>query len=134
MFELPPMPDHFKLDRSDAVFVDVIHTCSGVLGAEAPLGHADFYPNSGFAPQPGCDGIQAMFACSHGRSHFLFSESINSRRGFPALRCGSWADYSGHRCQLQAAFMGEGADPAQTGSFYLTTNAVAPFGRALEIN
>lgn len=36
-----------KLDPSDAQFVDVIHTCSGLLGHNRNLGHADFYPNGG---------------------------------------------------------------------------------------
>lgn len=50
-----------KLDKSDAEFVDVIHTCSAVLGVEGTIGHVDFFPNSGYAPQPGCDGVQRIF-------------------------------------------------------------------------
>jgi len=47
-----------RLDKSDAKFVDVIHTnCGGpfgqgFLGLEFPLAHADFYPNNGKS-QPG---------------------------------------------------------------------------------
>ena len=43
-----------RLDSSDAVFVDIIHSCGGVLGFFDPLGHADFYPNAGVPVQPGC--------------------------------------------------------------------------------
>lgn len=43
-----------RLDPTDAVFVDVIHSCGGVLGFLQPLGKADFYPNAGTAIQPGC--------------------------------------------------------------------------------
>lgn len=43
-----------RLDPSDAMFVDVIHSCGGVLGYFQPLGHADYYPNGGTAVQPGC--------------------------------------------------------------------------------
>lgn len=43
-----------RLDRSDAKFVDVLHTSGGWLGFLKPLGHADFFPNEGIAPQPGC--------------------------------------------------------------------------------
>lgn len=43
-----------RLDPTDADFVDVIHSCGGVLGFLQPLGHADFYPNAGVAVQPGC--------------------------------------------------------------------------------
>lgn len=55
-FEIPETSE--KLDITDAEFVDVIHTCSGLLGVFNGVGHADFYPNDGMAPQPGCQGIQ----------------------------------------------------------------------------
>lgn len=41
------------LDKSDAHFVDVIHTGAGILGQWSPSGHADFYVNGGTS-QPGC--------------------------------------------------------------------------------
>lgn len=28
-----------SLDKSDAVFVDIIHSCAGLLGYSKPLGH-----------------------------------------------------------------------------------------------
>lgn len=40
-----------RLDTTDADFVDVIHTDIAFINA---TGHADFYPNGGLAPQPGC--------------------------------------------------------------------------------
>lgn len=43
-----------RLDITDALFVDVIHTAVGAAGYGAPIGHVDFYPNSGKPPQPGC--------------------------------------------------------------------------------
>lgn len=46
-----------RLDPTDALFVDVIHTCGGVLGYFSTLGHADFYPNGGTPSQPGCFGL-----------------------------------------------------------------------------
>lgn len=42
------------LAPQDAGYVDVIHTCGGWLGFQAPLGQADYYPNDGVANQPGC--------------------------------------------------------------------------------
>lgn len=42
------------LDAMDAEFVDVIHTTAGIIGWVSPVGHADFYPNRGVTPQPGC--------------------------------------------------------------------------------
>lgn len=46
--------DKTRLDSTDAIFVDVIHSCGGILGFLQPLGKADFYPNAGTAVQPGC--------------------------------------------------------------------------------
>lgn len=43
-----------RLCETDAEYVDVIHTDSGILGFPRSLGHADFYPNGGKAMQPGC--------------------------------------------------------------------------------
>lgn len=41
------------LDKSDALFVDVVHSNIGFKGKISPLGHLDFYANNGIA-QPGC--------------------------------------------------------------------------------
>lgn len=43
-----------RLDSTDALFVDIIHSCGGLLGFLQPLGIVDFYPNAGTAVQPGC--------------------------------------------------------------------------------
>lgn len=38
MFEDTSGPDS-SLDKTDAEFVDIIHTCGGMLGYAKPLGH-----------------------------------------------------------------------------------------------
>ncbi|GLV32690.1 uncharacterized protein CBL_00603 [Carabus blaptoides fortunei] len=43
-----------RLSSDDADYVDVIHTDGGKLGYFFECGHADFYPEAGLAPQPGC--------------------------------------------------------------------------------
>nr|CAD7394098.1 unnamed protein product [Timema cristinae] len=42
-----------KLDSTDALFVDVVHTNAGAKGKVEQSGHVDFYVNGG-ATQPGC--------------------------------------------------------------------------------
>lgn len=56
--------DGKKLDKSDADFVDVIHTSVGIFGKLEPSGHSDFYVN-GVAIQPGCYLFQvsSKFVC-----------------------------------------------------------------------
>ena len=44
--------EEVRIDKSDAAFVDIIHTNGGnedrgFLGINAAVGHADFFPNGG---------------------------------------------------------------------------------------
>ncbi|XP_035678689.1 phospholipase A1-like isoform X2 [Branchiostoma floridae] len=81
-------PPADRLDRSDATFVDVIHTETFILGIKEPVGHVDFYPNEGWL-QPGCF-LSELSACSHSRAQDFFTESISSECQFLAYRCHSW--------------------------------------------
>lgn len=74
------------LTPDDAEFVDVIHTSGGNLGFMDPLGHGDFYPNGGVAPQPGC-GFDLTASCSHSRSWEYFRETIENEVAFPTKEC-----------------------------------------------
>ena len=52
------MPPNGRLDKTDALFVDNLHTDGNYklaikCGIGTPIGHVDFYPNGG-ARQPGC--------------------------------------------------------------------------------
>ena len=69
-----------RLDKSDADYVDVIHSNGeslivGGFGTWEPIGHADFYPNGGRA-QRGCHhlivgGLYDFIYCKDDSSHFL---------------------------------------------------------------
>ncbi|XP_037291638.2 pancreatic lipase-related protein 2 [Rhipicephalus microplus] len=71
------------VSRTDAVFVDAIHTSSGwtvlqkSLGMGKPYGHVDFYPNGG-RDQPGCGGLLEI-DCDHGRAPLYYIESLKYR-------------------------------------------------------
>lgn len=59
-----------RLADTDALFVDVIHTCGGYLALHNPLGHADFFPNDGTMVQPGCEpDISGRFKLLRNGSH-----------------------------------------------------------------
>lgn len=77
----------WRLDPSDAQFVDVMHTnggtiTKGALGLAVPSGHVDYYCNGG-SLQPGCyfssvtksimDPVERV-ACNHRRSYRYFTE------------------------------------------------------------
>lgn len=53
------MKNEWKLDPSDAGFVDVVHTSAGSFGKIEALGHVDFYMNGG-ALQPACQNASCM--------------------------------------------------------------------------
>ncbi|XP_076294021.1 pancreatic triacylglycerol lipase isoform X2 [Lasioglossum baleicum] len=118
----------FRLDATDAHFVDVIHTSGSAFGFLAPLGHADFYPNNGKFPQPGCSFLPTTTYCSHSRAHQFMTESIGSTSGFKARICESWEKYKDGRCDYNAVgLMGEDASTSLRGKFYLITNDAPPF-------
>ncbi|KAJ8984335.1 hypothetical protein NQ317_012555, partial [Molorchus minor] len=87
-----------RLTATDADYVDVIHTDSGIFGFPISIGHADFYPNGGRALQPGCQPsylvrqrlVNYVVACSHVRAWRLYAESVRDERTFPATKCNIW--------------------------------------------
>jgi len=108
------MPKTVRLDRSDAQFVDVIHTDSKSilefgLGMSQAIGHIYFYPNSG-KEQPGCsetrfssfitdgliEGTRQFVACNHQRAADYFVESINEadKNKFISYACKNWLSFS----------------------------------------
>lgn len=42
------------IDKSNADFVDIIHTDAGAYGGPSNTGTVDFWPNNGVKFQPGC--------------------------------------------------------------------------------
>ncbi|XP_018007240.1 pancreatic triacylglycerol lipase isoform X2 [Hyalella azteca] len=107
------MPPVVRLDPTDALFVDNIHTDADSIfllgyGTGQPMGHLDFYPNSGH-DQPGCDPISIAIdaitpddvgdirdigACSHCRSIFLYEATLTTDN----------CDFLGHTCYSYDSF------------------------------
>ncbi|XP_042871708.1 inactive pancreatic lipase-related protein 1-like [Penaeus japonicus] len=139
-------PEENRLDPSDAIFVDVIHTNAGsvlesCVGLELPTGHLDFYPNGG-DHQPGCvilgeDWTDLLAGgCSHGRSHDYWVESIlalSSAQAFGARPCDSWEEYEQGRCPDcgdACVDMGFHLKPGSVeGLYFLKTNKHSPFAQ-----
>lgn len=142
-------PPEVRLDKSDANFVDVIHTDAQSImdlgfGAVTEMGHADYYPNGG-NNQPGCKSpgkhifklITGKFkqfkkgiACDHARARDLFIESVRSSCRFLSYPCSSFEDLESGRCPCNGYCSIMGYDAAfgrQTGTFYLKTSDKPPF-------
>ncbi|XP_078656697.1 pancreatic lipase-related protein 2-like [Branchiostoma floridae x Branchiostoma belcheri] len=143
-----------RLDPTDALFVDVIHTdggeiLSGAWGLDLPSGHVDFYPNGGKG-QPGCGNtwigsITSVFDpsvtlddvvdCSHNRAYEFYIESINNPCKFVAYPCRSYDDFAAGGCRdcsnNACSVMGYDVDNnmAARGSLYLSTGDTGPYCR-----
>ncbi|XP_033746644.1 pancreatic triacylglycerol lipase-like [Pecten maximus] len=143
-----------RLDKSDATFVDIIHTDGSKFkllsgyGLLTPMGHVDFYPNMG-QHQPGCDekpvisaidkilhgsigGATNSVTCSHHRAIEYYIESINSVCKFYGHACPSASEFDNGACldcpESGCPVMGYDADQSvERGSFYLSTSASKPF-------
>ncbi|KAJ8983361.1 hypothetical protein NQ317_009274 [Molorchus minor] len=86
-----------RLDRTDAKFVQIIHTNGGYLGVRNPAGHSDYFPNGGCA-QPGC-GYDFFKRCSHARAWKFYVESVTSDGNlFVSRRCCSYGRYASGFC------------------------------------
>lgn len=141
------LPSLVRLDKGDAIFVDIIHTNGGSLldggaGMYQMCGHVDFFVNGGMK-QPGCKnglggildsimGKDSGVACSHGRSHVYFTESINTDCSFLGIPCESYAKFQRGECTgcpgNGCSSMGYDADQFfGTGAMFLSTRKSAPF-------
>ncbi|KAJ8710487.1 hypothetical protein PYW08_009002 [Mythimna loreyi] len=122
----------FRLNINDADFVDVIHTDAGVYGMDEPVGHADYYPNTG-SNQPNCLPTLLLASCSHSRAWLFFAESVSNPLAFPAVRCADWDAFRNGTCNYDdISLMGYAAKPGTSGIFFLQTAGEAPFGLGLE--
>jgi len=140
-----------RIDKSDAEFVQILHTNSGMLwegclSIKKSLGHADFYPAGGMH-QPGCVeaciipdlmcyniSIEDLFkgGCSHDRANQYFQESIRTANGgerFLAWKCPKWEDFqSGACCGAEEAFMGQWVDERiPQGKYFFNVNKEGPY-------
>ncbi|XP_054772596.2 pancreatic triacylglycerol lipase-like [Lytechinus pictus] len=130
-----------RLDKSDARFVDVIHTdgeliAMGGLGLMDELGHQDFYPNGG-TDMPNC---YFSILCDHMKAIDYYTESISNKtscRFRPTTCAPKWDDYKNDRrtrdcsdSDMDCPDMGYTASPDDVeGVFYLKTNKYSPFCR-----
>ncbi|XP_013779480.1 pancreatic lipase-related protein 2-like [Limulus polyphemus] len=110
-------PENIRLDRSDAEFVDVIHTDSSKillygLSTTEVVGHVDFFPNKG-NEQPGClsgplktlfsdgveQGVRRLLGCDHLRAIDYYLEALRNKKCTPVgIACERWDDFIRGKC------------------------------------
>lgn len=118
-----------RLDKTDANYVDVIHSNRLVQGVIEPLGHADFYLNGGGPTQPGC----IMPTCCHLRAAEVYVQSIKTPKSFIGVRCKSWKHFMANACDKDDyAVLGYRSSTATRGQFYLRTTGSSPFGLGMQ--
>lgn len=67
-------------------------------------------------------------ACSHGRSHQFFAESIISDKGFMGYPCSSYAAYEAGKCKrTNGVPMGNPTPNTARGIYYLKTSDSSPY-------
>ncbi|XP_055633634.1 lipase member H-A-like [Toxorhynchites rutilus septentrionalis] len=125
-------PKAYKLDHSDAEFVQVIHTDVFARGILHPCGHTDFYVNGG-ADQPGCSTqtVVSPGECNHNRAPEYYAESIASEVGFYGYRCAHWYLYMLGFCTDQhvTALMGAHTPNTTRGLYFTDANSIAPYAQ-----
>lgn len=120
-----------RLSKSDARYVQCIHTSMGTLGTAKECGHADFILNGGYT-QPGCISL----FCSHSRSHEYFNEAMLPKNIFSGVKCrGSITNFItnllGVQCSSETDRLGIHSE-RKTGQFFLKTNSKSPFAQTVE--
>ncbi|XP_049539361.1 lipase member H-like [Anopheles darlingi] len=109
-----------RVHRTDAQYVEVIHTNTGLLGHREALGQADFYPNGGHE-QPGCLTTQ----CSHRRAISYLRHSLESPKPLYLGR-GCPTKVIDESCNGAIAVMGGDLNDlfkrSNNGLFYLSIN------------
>ncbi|XP_046389278.1 lipase member H-A-like [Ischnura elegans] len=119
----------WRIDTSDAEFVEVVHTSGGYLGFMRPLGHVDVYPNGGAWPQPGCV-LDFVAVCSHRRAYYIYSEAILSEgAGFEAQPCIEMDHLQMGDCNGDAYKLGREDQTSARGIYFLDTNEESPFAK-----
>ncbi|XP_045502795.1 lipase member H-like isoform X1 [Colias croceus] len=110
-------PSRFRLRKEDAAFVYVLHTSSGVIGLEDPIGHVDVYANGLTSSQPECKGMIITLECDHAQAWKLYSASVTNSSALIGQRCLDWKELKNSKCSGDIADVGYDCNSANRGLY-----------------
>uniref|UniRef100_A0A6P7GGD5 Phospholipase A1-like n=1 Tax=Diabrotica virgifera virgifera TaxID=50390 RepID=A0A6P7GGD5_DIAVI len=129
-FELDSVPPEGKLQKTDAFFVDTVHTNVQKFGYKCPIGHVDWYVNGGNV-QPGCPVLDSpdLDVCSELRAPDLYVESITYQA--PSYEC-TVTIQNGSSVVTKVPFgrqvvFGENVNLSARGNYSIDTNSVPKY-------
>lgn len=135
LFTMPYDVGHkYRLDESDARFVQVMHTSAGTLGTDKKCGHADFYPNGGSSPQSNClypanenEENKNPIGCSHSSVVKFFKFSLNPNNLYIGWDCSNYKHFKLGLCRWNKMSRFGIHSERRKGNFYFSTLTNAPY-------
>lgn len=120
-----------RLDKSNADFVQVIHTNIDTFGMATPMGHVDFYVNGGEFQPSDLDLYPCTSTCSHFRVLALWLAALKFPRKFLGLQCQNLQQARDGNCYRNIPQvvneMGLDINKSKQGIFYLATSKGYPY-------
>ncbi|XP_022130265.2 lipase member H-B [Pieris rapae] len=114
-------PSKYRLRKEDASFVYVLHTSSGVVGLEEPIGHVDVYVNGITSNQPECKERAITLECDHAMSWKLYAASVKNDSLLIGSECVTWNELKNRQCSGDRTNVGYGCSSQARGLYLYTT-------------